>query len=185
VEFSGVDAFGARLNGSYTVVVANVSDPTEATLRAVPPENVTTREIDGVTYVETRDEDGTLQQTPIDQYDPLQRVSVTEGSLDYLGNRTDVAITNETVTLSWTAPGSVEVELSQAANVTLNEQRFFTYFASDEEVRLTRDASGYRASVAQRDRFNERRNGLWGITLLGGTAAVLLTALAFLPRKDI
>lgn len=185
VAFAAVDFLGTRLNGSYTVLVPNVTgDPTEATLREAP-EDLETREIDGVTYVETRAANGSLQLTPIDQYEPLQRVTVTEGSVDYLGNETEVTVTNESVRLAWTAPRSETVDLAQAQNTTLNGQRLFVYFPSGDRVYLTQDTSSYRESVQANDRYNERRNGLWGITLLGGVTAVLLTALAFLPRKDV
>lgn len=185
VEFSEVEFLDARLNGSYTVIVPNVSgDPTEATLREAP-EDLSTREIDGVTYVESRAPNGSLQLTPIDQYEPLQRVTVSEGTVDYLGNQTEVTVTNESVVLDWTAPRGQTVDLSQAQNTTLNGQQFFAYFPSGDRVYLTQDTSSYRASVQASDRYNERRNGLWGITLLGGFTAVLLTALAFLPRKDV
>lgn len=185
VDFSGLEFLGQRLNGSYTVVVPNVTDPTNATLRAVP-ENRSTREIDGVTYVETRNEDGSLELVPIDQYEELQRVTVEEGTVDYRGNSTEVSITSEGVTLTWTAPKTQTVDLGQAQNVTLNGRQFFAYFPSPsgETVYLTSDPSSYFESVERADRYNERRNGLWGITILGLVAATLLTALAFLPRKD-
>ncbi len=181
---------GARLNGTYSVLVPNGSDPGEATLRAMP-EDLNYTERDGVTFVEFEREDGSIEQVPIDQYDPLQRETVTEGTVSYLGNETTVSVTQNGVTLSWTAPRTQTVDLAQKQNATLNGQRFFTFFPeatpddADPEVTLTSDASDYREQVAQAERYHERTNGLWGITLLGGFAAVLLVALAFLPRKDV
>ncbi len=184
VEFSGLDFAGARLNGTYDVLVPNESDPTTATLRAAP-ENLTTREVDGVTYVETEGDDGSLELVPIAQYEPLQRVTVEEGTLDYRGNATTVNVTESGVTLTWTAPREETVELGQTQNATLNGREYFAYFRSGEVVTLTTDVSSYRQSVAANDRYHERENGLWGITIVGGFAAVLLSALAFLPRKDV
>jgi hypothetical protein len=189
VAFDEVDFLGARLNGSYTVVVPDEADPTTATLRAVP-EDVETGERGNVTFVVIEREDGTIRQVPIGQYEPLQRVTLSEGTVDYLGNRTAVSIDDEGVTLSWTAPRTETVDLEHTRNVTLDGQRFFVYYeggAGDGEVSalLTTDTSGYRQRVAEADRYHGRENGLWGITILGGSASVLLTALAFLPRKDV
>lgn len=181
---------GARLNGTYAVLVPNVSDPTEATLRAMP-ETLDYEERDGVTYVVEERDDGSIEQTPIDQYDDLQRETVTEGAVDYRGNDTRLAITDEGVTLSWTASRTQTVDLAQEQNVTLNDQRFFSFFPHAEpddanpEVLLTTDATDYRDRVAQAERYHERTNGLWGVTIVSVVAAVLLVALAFLPRKDV
>jgi len=181
---------GARLNGTYSVLVPNVSEPTEATLRAMP-DNLATTERDGVTYVEIEQEDGSVRQVPIDQYDDLQRVTVTEGTVDDRGNETTVEVTADGVTLSWTAPRTETVDLAQTQNVTLGGQRYFTFFPSDDpdaaspEVLLTTDAADYRDQLAQAQRHHERTNGLWGIALVSVVAAVLLVVLAFLPRKDV
>ena len=181
---------GARLNGTYAVIVPNVSEPSEATLRAMP-EDLTYEERDGVTYVEITEDDGSIRSIPIDQYDALQRATVTEGTVSYLGNETRVSVTDEGVTLSWTAPRTETVDLAHEQNATLNGQRMFTFFPhaepddSNPEVLLTSDASDYRDRVAQSERYHERTNGLWGITLVSVVAAVLLVGLAFLPRKDV
>lgn len=181
---------GARLNGTYSVIVPNESDPGEATLRAMP-DDLGYEERDGVTYVVEERANGSIEQTPIDQYDALQRETVTEGTVDYLGNQTRVSVTEEGVTLSWTAPRTETVDLAQEQNATLNDQRFFTFFPQAEpddtnpEVLLTSDTSDYRERVAEAERHHERTNGLWGITLVSGFAAVLLVGLAFLPRKDV
>ncbi|PSQ38697.1 hypothetical protein BRD13_05890 [Halobacteriales archaeon SW_5_70_135] len=181
MAFSAVDFLGARLNGSYTVVL-DESDPATTTLREAP-EALETTERDGVTCVVV-EEDGTVRQVPIDQYEPLQRATASEGTVDYLGDRTELSVDETGVTLSCVALRTETVDLGHTRNVTLNGQRFFVYLEGTS-VLLTTDAADNRQRVARADRYHERENGLWGVAVLGDFVAVTLTTLASLPRRDV
>lgn len=197
VEFSGATFAGRTLNDTYVVIIPNVSDPGNATLREAPGDNVTTKDVDGVTYVlDDLDGDGKKDPNealiPITEYDGLKRVQVTEGQFDYNGNTTTVNVTSNAVTLSWTAPKTKTTDVSQAANVTLgpegNAKEFFAYFPNNDTVMLLENPGGYRAyheDASTIEYFHERQNGLWGITILSLLSAILLGGMAYMPRKDV
>ena len=72
-------------------------------------------------------------------------------------------------------------------NVTLNEEPYIVHFENNDTVRLGEgEAAREQLQEAMRtnDRFHDRINGVWGVTLGSGVALVLLVALAFLPRKE-
>jgi hypothetical protein len=191
-----VSADGAELvwGESYRLAIANASNPDSFTMvqefdvaarlaadSAV--ENRTVTRDDGRRYVVYR-ADGTTE--PLAEYLPTPaRTTFREGdSLTFAGNETRVANVSATeVTLEWTGTRTNTVGLENGVNVTLVDQQFVATFPDEETVMLSTDVAGYRADLARQDSFKERQNGLWGVTILSGVAAVFIVGLAYLPVK--
>jgi hypothetical protein len=177
------------------VEVANASDPTAftlvdrvnrtAVLAADPDADNETVTRNGEEFVVVT-EGNTTRLVAADEYFPAPETrTFAEGDrFAYAGNRTTVGnVTSDGVPVSWTAPRTNEVELSQRSNVTLAGQTYFVYFAGEDEVVLESDYSVYAEQAAAVDSYTETENGLWGVTILSGVSAALLIGLAFLPSR--
>jgi len=91
-------------------------------------------------------------------------------------------VTSTGVVVEWTAPRTNAVEVAEGENVTLNGQQFVVHFEGDSVV-LSTQVEKYQRDLARQDYFHERQNGLWGVTLLSGIAAVFIVGLAYLPVR--
>lgn len=177
------------------VTVENTTDPDRFTLvepidrsavlandSAADNETVTR---DGEEFVVVTEGNET-RLVPAGEYfpDPETRMLSEGGTVDYAGNQTTVGnVTRSEVPVSWTAPRTNTVELSNEANVTLADQTFFVYFTSDSEVVLESSYSVYASQTAQIADFTRIQNGLWGISILSGVSAVMLIGMAFMPSR--
>jgi hypothetical protein len=181
-------------NDEWVVVIPNESDPTSFTLResidragilandtAADNETVVRG---GQEYVVVT-ENGSASLVPASEYfpDPQERGFGEDEPIQFRGNQTQVAVTNESVTLSWTAPRQNTVQVGDRANATLGGQTYLAVFTSNDTVALTQDFENYRAQTAEIDSFHKQKNGLWGITILSGLSVVFLVGLAYLPSR--
>lgn len=178
----------------YRLQVENATDPTAFTLtqefnvsgrlaadEAVEDETVT--RADGREYVVYR-ENGTTQ--PLADYLPEpERRTFEEGEqLQYNGTTTDVAdVSNESVTLAWTAPRTNTVSLAEGDTQTFGGTEYVAHFPDNSTLELTSDLEAYDREVQAVDTYQERINGFWGISIVSGLAAVLLLASAYLPSR--
>lgn len=172
---------------TYGVQIPRVASgtPTEFTLRERVPAGTELVNRSGRLFVVLDGEGAREELVPIEEYAPLERHRVAGADeVTYRGNASTLTITNGSVEFAWTAPATRTVSLSQANNVTLNGQTYLAYFPDEETVQLTDDFAGYRQQVARADRYHERTNGLWGVTIASSLAAFLLLSVAFLPRRD-
>jgi len=92
------------------------------------------------------------------------------------------------VTLEWTGPVANSEELQEGTNVTLaNGGQYFAHFpdGQDEVVSLVPSDQypSYQATIGQRNYFDERMNGLWGIVIISGSAAFLILSMAYMPHR--
>jgi len=177
----------------YRVLVPSESDP--STFRMVQQFNVTARlaadsavenrtvtRDDGRRYV-VFEANGSTQ--PLEEYLPAPDVGELEDgdTMTVAGNETTVAnVTSTGVVVEWTAPRTNAVEVAEGENVTLNGQQFVVHFEGDSVV-LSTQVEKYQRDLARQDYFHERQNGLWGVTLLSGIAAVFIVGLAYLPVR--
>jgi len=178
---------------NYRVLVADESDPTSfrmvqqfnasARLAADPAvENETITRADGREYVVFTDNGSTR---PLEEYLPDPDVGQLEegDTMTVARNETTVAnVTSTGVVVEWTAPRTNAVEIAEGENVTLNGQQFVVHFEGDSVV-LSPQVEQYQRDLARQDYFHERQNGLWGVTLLSGIAAVFIVGLAYLPVR--
>jgi hypothetical protein len=178
---SGVSSF--ELRQDFNVSRRLAEDP------AVENETVT-RE-DGQEYVVYRENGSTR---PLSEYLPEPNVEeYSEGDeFDFRGNQTTVEnVTAEEVTLTWTGEREGEVELEEGVNVTLagGEDYFAHFKGHGEEVEsvvvssAAENYGAYQADLDRQDYFDERVNGLWGVVILSGVAAMLIVGLAYMPVK--
>ncbi|MFD1588022.1 hypothetical protein ACFR9U_13630 [Halorientalis brevis] len=126
------------------------------------PQTVTFSE--GQTYNYTT-EDGTVQPATID--------TVT-------GN-----VSTPSATLVWETTQENTVQLAEGANVTLADgQTRVVHFPDGETVQLSTNYGAYQEQVEKQDYFDERKKGLWGVSVISFLAAIILLATAYLPVKD-
>jgi hypothetical protein len=178
---------------SYRVLVPNESDPTSfrmvqqfnvsERLAADPAvENETITRADGRRYVVFA-ANGSTQ--PLEEYLPEpDEGRLSEGdTMTVARNETTVAnVTSTGVVVEWTGPKTNTVEVVGGENVTLNGQQFVVLFEGDS-VQLSPQVEEYQETLSRQDYFKERQNGLWGVTLLSGFAAMFIVGLAYLPVR--
>jgi hypothetical protein len=157
VEDSSVQNTLATQNGTEYVVYR--SNNTQVPLSEWLPEPETVSFTTGDTYLHATDS-GT-QETTISE------------------------VTDDGATLEWFAPRENTVELSEGGNVTLNEQQFFTHFPDHSTVQVVpiQQYDQYQETLDQQDYFHERKNGIWGVSILSGIAAVLMLGMAYMPVR--
>jgi hypothetical protein len=190
---SGSVVNASGFEGNLTI--ANESDPSgftlveeinrTAILQEDPNADNETVTRNGEDYVVVTEGNET-RLVAVDEYfpEPETRTFSEGDSIDYAGNQTTVGnVTRSEVPVSWTAPRTNTVELSNAGNVTLHGQQYFVYFVSDSEVVLESDYSVYAEQTAEIDQYTTLQNGLWGVSILSGVSAVLLIGMAFLPSR--
>ncbi|MBX0288079.1 hypothetical protein [Haloarcula salinisoli] len=119
----------------------------------------------------------TVTYTTGDQY-PYQAEGGTQTT-------TITNVTNSSATVEWIAPRQNTVELSEGGNVTLADGQYFAHFPDHSTVQVvsTDQYSQYQETLAAQSYFHERKNGLWGISILSGIASVLMLGMAYLPNR--
>jgi hypothetical protein len=185
-------------DGTYLLVVENGTDGRVAVLteqfdvegRLAADDAVfnSTVESDGETFVRFRANDTLV---PLEEYLPEPTVARfgTGDTMQYVPDEQPVdaevtEVTDSSVSVQWTGPAEFERTLSEGANVTLADgETYLVHFPNDGEVTLTQDFQGYSESQARIDAFTTRRNGLWGVSIISGLAAVLLVGLGYMPIR--
>lgn len=193
------DAATLSPGAQYHVQVPNETDPTSVSM--VQQLNVTrflvtdpsvynqTTTIEGVEYVTYKSNDTNRR---LDTYLPEPTVtSFNEGdSLTFEGTETTIGnITQTTVPLSWTDTRENEIDLSEGASLTLNEQPYFVHFPDASSVQIVDNSTNatwdaYQSDLHTIDNYNERMAGLWGVAILAFLAAFIMVLGAYIPVKD-
>jgi hypothetical protein len=160
-----------------------------ALLRADDSVDNTTATQDGVEYVVYSEND---TQVPLSEWlpEPETLTYSTGDSFTYAGDSgpqqtTITNITTSSATLSWIAPRDNTVELSEGGNLTLSGQQYFAHFPDHSSVVIaSSDQYGqYQETLGAQEYFHERKNGLWGVSILSGIASVLMLGMAYLPQR--
>ena len=152
-----------------------------AILEADPAADNTTYSGDNGEFVLVDDE-----RVPVSEYFDPATVTFTEGeTMPYDGQQATLdSVTNESVTVSWTADESNSQTLKTGDTITLADNTTYTaYFTGPNTVELTDDAEAYQAAVSEQETFSQRVSGLRWITFTAGFIAMLLIAFAFLPSR--
>ncbi|MFC6756485.1 MULTISPECIES: hypothetical protein [Haloarcula] len=144
---------------------------------------------DGTDYVVYRADNSTQ---PVEEWLPEpETVTYTTGDQypyeadDGTQTTTLSEVTNSSATVEWTASREETAELSEGGNVTLADGQYFAYFPDQSTVKIISSDkySQYQETLAAQDYFHERKNGLWGISILSGIASVLMLGMAYLPNR--
>lgn len=176
---------------NFTAVMAAQANPPQVQLTEEQPlgENVTTTEVNGTQYV-VLGEGPNRQLVAVDEYrrqqfgPPETRTFAVGDSVQYQGNSTTVVeVTNESATLEWTAPRTESVDAAEGEVVTLADGEYVAHFRDGQTLVLDRNVQAYQDQVAVQERYQERMNGLWGVTVLSALTVVGLLALAYLPSR--
>lgn len=180
---------------TYRVIVEDADDPASFQLveevnrtailqedGSVEDETVT---VNGTEYV-VRELDGDRTLIPASEYFPTPASTQYQegGTLQYQGNATTVDdVTGDGVTLAWNAPKTSTVEVSNEANVTLNGQQYFAYFPDNSTMVLESDYGVYQEQTEEIDTYHQHVNGLWGVSIVSFTTAILLLGMAYMPSR--
>lgn len=171
---------------NWTVVIPNESDPSE--LRLVENHTLTEPTVNqnGTTYVVVDDgENKTL--VPRDEYvrqrygEPETR-EFSEGDA-WNDTRTLSNVTAARGLLTWQATEEMQSTVAEGGNVTLGDTQLTAHFPSSSTLELTSNYEDYSEDAHAIDEFHQRINGLWGVSILSGLAAVLLLSMAYLPHR--
>ncbi|MFC7042073.1 hypothetical protein [Halonotius sp. GCM10025705] len=163
-----------------SVTVEEAIDRT-AILEADPAADNTTYSGDNGEFVLVDDE-----RVPVSEYFDPATVTFTEGeTVPYDGQQATIdTVTNESITVSWTADESNSQTLKTGDTITLADNTTYTaYFTGANTVELTDNAEAYQASVSEQETFSQRVTGLRWVTFTAGFIAMLLIAFAFLPSR--
>ncbi|MFB6223416.1 MAG: hypothetical protein ABEH86_07065 [Haloarcula sp.] len=144
---------------------------------------------DGTQYVVYKSNN---TQIPLNEWLPEPRTQTFEAG-DTYPHQTDSGtqeatiseVTDEGATLEWFAPRDRTIELTEGGNVTLSSQQFFTHFPDHHTVEIVpvSQYDDYQTTLNQQEYFHERKNGIWGVSILSGIAAVLMLSMAYLPTR--
>lgn len=195
-RFTATLANGTNISyqgSTYQVQIPNATDPARFTLReqqdpvaivtaddAVYDEIVT---INGTKYVTYRSNNTNV---PLSEYLPEpDSERVNEGdSLAYQNETTTVAnVTSSSVLLTWTGPRENTMTFAEGENVTVGGTQYVATFPSNSTVKLSTQVAEYQNQLRAQHYFTERMNGLWGIIIISGIAAMLVIALAYMPFR--
>lgn len=179
--------------GEYNVTIDTAADPSgfalveefdvEAILQDDPEvENQTYTAEDGSEFVRYRD--GSTE--PLEEYLPEpEREAFDEGdTVEHDGfSKTVGNVTNESVTLTWTAEEENTESLADGENVTVGDQTYVATFPSADTVLLSEDVAGYQEYAADTEYYQQRLSGLNYVVIFSLIAGFILTMTAFLPRR--
>ena len=188
-------------NETYRVFIPNTSDPNQVALRQEfnLSENTTTVTQGGTEYVVVNqtagNQTGNKSLVPVDEYkrqqfgEPQTRTYNEGQTFQYRGNQTTVSnITVDAVTLTWTAPRTNTISVSEGAEVALGppgqNKTYVAHFPNNGEgFVLSTLSNEYDRQVEEINQFNERIAGLWGVVILSSLTVILLLGMAYLPNK--
>jgi hypothetical protein len=177
---------------NYTVSIPDAADPqvVELTEARPLPDGVETTEVNGTEYAVIEGEDDSRELVPVGQYlnetyGPAEERQLQEGeTYDYRGNQSTLqAVENESATLTWTAPRAMSESLSEGDTFELGDEPHVAHFPNPELLFLDSDVEAYEAELATVDTYEERINGLWGVSILSGLTVITLLALSYLPSR--
>ncbi|WP_049934864.1 hypothetical protein [Haloplanus natans] len=179
----------------YRVLVEDADDPTSfqlveeinrsAVLQADTAVNDETVTVNGTEYV-VREAGDNRTLIPASEYFPTPSTTqyAEDDTLQFQGNATTVAdVTGEGATLAWTAPRTNTVSVSNEANVTVNGQQYFAYFPDNSTLVLESDYNVYQEQVNEIDSYRDHVNGLWGVSIVSFSTAIMLLGMAYLPSR--
>ena len=181
-----------QTNGGMAVVLTEQFD-VEQRLQSDPAVYNTTVTSEGTEFVRYRENASAGNRTlvPLSEYLPDPRVEqYQQGTrLPYPAENGVVQanvsqVSNESATLTWTAPRTFDRDLEEGANITLaNDETYLVHFASNNQVVLSQNFQQYQAEQGAVDSFNERINGLWAVVIMAALAGIIVISLAYMPVR--
>lgn len=175
----------------FWVRIPQTADPSTFTLLEQPGENASFSVFTDDEGNWLVNDDGTY--VDLEDFDRLERLEVEDGGSIEVGEGEDVrtvrvdGVTNESVTVSWNDPSTVELEIRQAKRSELNGQNATVHVPGDGTAHFTTDEGKIDAYIADhedKDDFNTRMDGLLMTSTLTAVSLLVLIGLAFLPRKE-
>lgn len=177
---------------NYTVSIPDSDDSQVVELTEVRPlpDGVETTEVNGTEYAVLEGENDSRELVPVGQYlnetyGPAEERSLQEGeTYDFRGNRSTLqAVENESATFTWTAPREMSESLSEGDTFEIGDEPHVAHFPNPDVLLLDSDLEAYEAEIATVDTYEERINGLWGVSILSGLTVLTLLGLSYLPSR--
>ena len=126
---------------------------------------------------------------PMDDYlmskfgPPISNEFTIGSVIQYNSNSASViGISEQEITVSWPYPKSNTMAISEGDILESNETNYIAHFENNL-LHLSSDISGYERQSTVIKKFNERLNGLWGVSILGSIGAIILISMAYLPSR--
>jgi hypothetical protein len=94
--------------------------------------------------------------------------------------------TSYEATIEWdneSMNGTQSATVAQHENVSLGGQNHFAHFRSGDEVVISDNYAALRQHETNVDQYNEQTNGIWGVTILTGITAIVLTGMGYMPSR--
>ncbi|MDZ7702443.1 MAG: hypothetical protein U5J98_10515 [Halobacteriales archaeon] len=177
---------------NYTVEIPDAAPPTTVELTEVRPlpDDVGTTELNGTEYAVLEGENDTRELVPLEEYltelhGPAEVRSLEQGrTYDFRGNQSTLeAVENGSATLAWTAPGTKDQRAGEGDELELGGTTYVAHFPNPTTLVLDSDLEAYAAELETQDTYDERINGLWGVSILSGLSVLLLLGLSYLPSR--
>lgn len=118
--------------------------------------------------------------------EPNEETFAVGDTFPYQGNQTTVRAVSpaDGVTLGREATVTNTIDLSSGGNVTVGSQTYLAYFPDNATAQLTSNYQNYLEDIDRQNYFEERKNGLMGLSIVSFLSAIVLGGAAFLPVKD-
>lgn len=118
------------------------------------------------------------------KYGPATLIELNVGTtIDYNSKTTLIAdISDQTITVSWSSPKTTTLAISEGDVIDSNGISYVAHF-ENYMLHLSSDVEDYERQAAVIEKFYERINGLWGVSILGSLASILLLSMAYLSSR--
>ncbi|GAB3687171.1 hypothetical protein GCM10028857_19990 [Salinarchaeum chitinilyticum] len=178
-------------NASYWVRIPQTASPSSFTLLETPAEGSNVSVFGDGNGNWIVNDDG--EYVDLEDYEAFERVEVQNGSMLTIGSgnesrevRVD-AVTNASVTVSWSDPREVERIARQTSRSEINGQNLTVHIPGDGTLDVATSEAGIEAYLEKHDdkqAFETRMDGLTMASVISLVSFIVLIGMAFLPRKE-
>ena len=119
-----------------------------------------------------------------DKYGPATQIELSIGDIiEYDSKPTLIAdVSDQIITVSWSSPKTNTLAISEGDIIDSNGISYVAHF-ENYMLHLSSDVDDYERQASVIEKFYERINGLWGISILGSLASILLLSMAYLSSR--
>ncbi len=117
-------------------------------------------------------------------YGPPNEIELSIGdTIEYDSKPTLITeISEQVITVSWSSPKTTTLAISEGDIIDSNGISYVAHF-ENYMLYLSSDVNDYERQTNVIQKFQERINGLWGISILGSLGSILLLSMAYLSSR--
>lgn len=118
------------------------------------------------------------------KYGPATLLELNVGdAIEYNSKSTLIVdISDQTIIVSWPSPKTITLAVSEGDVIDSNGISYVAHF-ENYILHLSSDVDDYERQASVIEKFYERINGLWGVSILGSLASILLLSMAYLSSR--